>query len=199
MTDRELLQQVLEALEDIAEAGSDAWGRDRPCVEDAYGLIDALRARLAQEKRSDDEQPELEPVTCQIYGHVIGHCSECNVGIEKEANDSINETNHILATLYLNLIEQEPVAWMNASTPSGIFARHKEGADNFGCDIPLYTAPQPAAQPVPLNDVLIEAKNNILWLMRRLPKAYEEPPHVLRCIKAIDDAVEAAHGIGNKT
>jgi len=37
--------------------------------------------------------------------------------------------------------EQEPVAWMNDSTPSGIFARHREGAKNFGCTIPLYTTP----------------------------------------------------------
>jgi hypothetical protein len=37
--------------------------------------------------------------------------------------------------------EQEPVAWMNDSTPSGIFARHIEGAKNFGCVIPLYTTP----------------------------------------------------------
>jgi hypothetical protein len=37
--------------------------------------------------------------------------------------------------------EQEPMAWMNDSTPSGIFARHMEGAKNFGCTIPLYTTP----------------------------------------------------------
>ena len=37
--------------------------------------------------------------------------------------------------------EQEPVAWMNDSTPMGVFARHKEGAQNFGCTIPLYAAP----------------------------------------------------------
>ena len=37
--------------------------------------------------------------------------------------------------------EQEPMAWMNDSTPSGIFARHTEGAKNFGCTIPLYTTP----------------------------------------------------------
>ena len=36
---------------------------------------------------------------------------------------------------------QEPVAWMNDSTPSGIFARHIDGARNFGCTIPLYTTP----------------------------------------------------------
>ena len=38
--------------------------------------------------------------------------------------------------------KDEPVAWMNDSTPSGIFARHIEGAKNFGCTIPLYTTPQ---------------------------------------------------------
>jgi len=38
--------------------------------------------------------------------------------------------------------EQEPVAWMNDNTPSGIFARHMEGAKNFNCTISLYTAPQ---------------------------------------------------------
>ena len=37
--------------------------------------------------------------------------------------------------------EQKPVAWMNDSTPSGIFARHIDGAKNFGCTIPLYTTP----------------------------------------------------------
>jgi hypothetical protein len=37
--------------------------------------------------------------------------------------------------------EQKPVAWMNDSTPSGIFARHIDGARNFGCTIPLYTTP----------------------------------------------------------
>jgi len=38
--------------------------------------------------------------------------------------------------------KDKPVAWMNDSTPSGIFARHIEGAKNFGCTIPLYTKPQ---------------------------------------------------------
>ena len=40
------------------------------------------------------------------------------------------------------LDNQEPVAWMNDSTPSGIFARHIDGARNFGCTIPLYPTPQ---------------------------------------------------------
>ncbi len=50
--------------------------------------------------------------------------------------------------------EQEPVAWMNDSTPSGIFARHIDGARNFGCTIPLYTAPP---QRKPLTDEEIGA------------------------------------------
>ena len=50
--------------------------------------------------------------------------------------------------------EQEPVAWMNDSTPSGIFARHMEGAKNFGCTIPLYKTPP---QRKPLSDEEIGA------------------------------------------
>lgn len=38
-------------------------------------------------------------------------------------------------------IGNEPVAWMNDSTPSGIFAQHIEGAKNFCCTIPLYANP----------------------------------------------------------
>jgi len=54
----------------------------------------------------------------------------------KELNEAITAIKEALAQP-----EQEPVAWMNDSTPSGIFARHREGAKNFGCTIPLYTAP----------------------------------------------------------
>ena len=54
----------------------------------------------------------------------------------KKLNEAITAIKEALAQP-----EQEPVAWMNDSTPSGIFARHMEGAKNFGCTIPLYTAP----------------------------------------------------------
>ena len=70
---------------------------------------------------------------------------DCNQGRECicECKEPTN-----MVTVPLNKLEdmqrrlkttQEPVAWMNDKTPSGIFARHKQGADNFGCDIPLYT------------------------------------------------------------
>ena len=32
----------------------------------------------------------------------------------------------------------EPLAWMNME--ANVFARHKEGANNFGCTVPLYAA-----------------------------------------------------------
>lgn len=35
----------------------------------------------------------------------------------------------------------EPMAWMNPDPPMGIFSRFKEGADNFGCTMPLFAAP----------------------------------------------------------
>jgi len=54
---------------------------------------------------------------------------------------NVREMKTIMTKEALAQPEQEPVAWMNDSTPSGIFARHMEGAKNFGCTIPLYTAP----------------------------------------------------------
>ena len=54
---------------------------------------------------------------------------------------NVGEMKTIMTKEALAQPEQEPVAWMNDSTPSGIFARHMEGAKNFGCTIPLYTAP----------------------------------------------------------
>lgn len=38
-------------------------------------------------------------VTCQIYGHVVGACDECNT----HAENDVNETNKILADNYLKL------------------------------------------------------------------------------------------------
>jgi len=79
--------------------------------------------------------------------------------------------------------EQEPVAWMNDSTPSGIFARHMEGAKNFGCTIPLYTTPP-----------------------QRKPLTEQEIGAILEDINAFGTrlytfarAIEAAHGIKENT
>ena len=76
--------------------------------------------------------------------------------------------------------EQEPVAWMNDSTPSGIFARHIDGARNFGCTIPLYTTP-PQRKPLSEEEINEIAKNYAL-------NNSTTPFHFAR-------AIEAAHNI----
>ena len=44
-------------------------------------------------------QEPVSQVTCQIYGHVVGACDECNTHTEKD----VNETNKRLADNYLKL------------------------------------------------------------------------------------------------
>jgi hypothetical protein len=69
---------------------------------------------------------------------------------------------------------------MNDSTPSGIFARHMEGAKNFGCTIPLYKTPP---QRKPLTDeaiAQIAAQGHQRWF-------------------EFARAIEAAHGIKENT
>jgi len=69
-----------------------------------------------------------------------------------ECNDASMEAQCKAAAFIRDALaqpEQEPVAWMNDSTPSGIFARHIEGAKNFGCTVPLYTT---LPQRKPLTD-----------------------------------------------
>jgi len=66
----------------------------------------------------------------------IAHVSAMDYEYQQWAVEAITAIKEALAQP-----EQEPVAWMNDSTPSGIFARHMEGAKNFGCTIPLYTTP----------------------------------------------------------
>lgn len=129
--DRELLQAALYALEDIAEAGSDAWGRDRPCVEDAYGLIDALRARLAQPEVNYQDLYEKEKRRSEMWASkYVSACGE-----------------QLVIELAQPEQEQEPVAWL--SDQGQVFFDKKEAlrwADSY--IEPLYTAPQLAAQPV---------------------------------------------------
>ena len=80
---------------------------------------------------------------------------------------NVGEMKTIMTKEALAQPEQEPVAWMNDSTPSGIFARHMEGAKNFGCTIPLYTAP-PQRTWVGLTDDEVEhLRNDQPWWMVR--------------------------------
>lgn len=101
-SDRELLQQALDALELHA--------KQYPHMVKGY-LLDAaqaIRARLAQEERSDDEQPE------------------------ERSSD----------------IEQEPVAWQNPHNLNELIEHDQLDPMWQFMMRPLYTAPQPVAQPV---------------------------------------------------
>jgi hypothetical protein len=67
---------------------------------------------------------------------------------------------------------------MNDSTPSGIFARHIEGAKNFGCTVPLYTTP-PQRTWVGLSD---EDKQDWIKCMPWPP----EPAHLMVLIEGVE-------------
>ena len=43
-----LIRQLVEALDDLAGAGEDAWGEERPCVRIGKEAITAARARLGE-------------------------------------------------------------------------------------------------------------------------------------------------------
>ena len=115
-----------------------------------------------------------------------------NIEALKEAHDlSLDGRDFAARQIILDVIanfekealsepEQEPVAWMNDSTPSGIFARHIDGARNFGCTIPLYTTP-PQRKPLSEEEINEIAKNYAL-------NNSTTPFHFAR-------AIEAAHNI----
>ena len=92
------------------------------------------------------------------------------------------------------LDKQEPVAWMNDNTPSGIFARHIDGARNFGCTIPLYTTP-PQRRWVGLTDEEIIAIN-----MSTVTKLIDEPivcdtdHNIIQLGKAIEAKLKQKNG-----
>ena len=44
--DEALIRRMLEALDDLTEAGEDAWGEERPCVRFGKKALTAARARL---------------------------------------------------------------------------------------------------------------------------------------------------------
>lgn len=52
------------------------------------------------------------PVTCQIYGHVVGHCGECNTGAEAD----VVATNKVLADNYLRETCAAPKPEASAAT-----------------------------------------------------------------------------------
>ena len=59
---RTAAQQALEALEDLADCGAEAWSEQRPCVQIGREAITALRAALAQQAEP------VEPVAWMLPG-----------------------------------------------------------------------------------------------------------------------------------
>jgi hypothetical protein len=114
-----------EALRLALESLEYHMAQTRP-IHQTIEAITAIKEALAQPK-----EPEQEPVAWEQFYPDIGKPK------------------------FVAQPEQEPVAWMNDSTPSGIFARHIDGARNFGCTIPLYTNP-PQRKP--------QLKEFVLWL-----------------------------------
>jgi hypothetical protein len=98
-----------------------------------YATITAIKEALAQPEQ-DREEMKIKSVTMR--------CKDYDVALPIIYNDFGRVlVGQVSIPPNPKEPKQEPVAWMNDSTPSGIFARHMEGAKNFGCTIPLYTAP----------------------------------------------------------
>ena len=171
MTDRELMQQALEALEQVAEY----FNADST---EAKTII-ALRKRLVQPypdnfihalmydvaKRDSEAQQAYEDAFVNGTGVMIGDKRIDPASIYKEP-------------------EQEPVAWMH---PDGRIWTFGRGFDKSTFTIPLYTSP-PASKPLTdeeINDIYDEV-------------ARREPYNMAVTRRNIARAIEQAHGIGEK-
>ena len=165
MTKDEALKLALEALEGyvnvvVSVNNPNEWTpKVADAGEPARKAITAIKEALAQPEGCQCPACKVTPHTsdCSVHSEPAYPKGACNCGAQPE---------------------QEPVAWMNDSTPSGIFARHIDGARNFGCTIPLYTTPP---QRKPLTD------EEIMDLCRSLPTT--------QYTTAFARAIEAAHGI----
>ena len=63
-------------------ADSAQWLREFADMEFSYYSREATQLRKAADMLEADAQPKQ--VTCQIYGHVVGACVECNTHIEAQ-------------------------------------------------------------------------------------------------------------------
>ena len=144
-------------------------------------VLAALHMALA--KPASDDSKHLNNLLCRIHrdgGHYQG---------QHGTDKAVADADLIVARLYAS--EDKPVAVMEL-TKGGWEICDEVDLDwiqtlPFGTK--LYTHPAPANQDA--QAALIEAKNTILWLQRRLAKGYEaeDIPHVKRCIAQIDAAI----------
>lgn len=75
--DRSVVEQALEALEDLADCGAEAWSEQRPCVQIGREAITVLRAALAE--------PVQEPVEMQDIGSEWKACVKLPVTVHVRA------------------------------------------------------------------------------------------------------------------
>lgn len=172
-TDKELMQQALYALEQVAEYFSaDSTEAKtitaiRECLaqpEQSYpdNFIDALKYDVA--RRDSEAQQAYEDAFVNGTGVMLGDKRIDATSIYKES-------------------EQEPVAWMH---PDGRIWTFGRGFDKSTFTIPLYTTPP---QRKPLTDEQIK----VGW--RTLPI---QAPMSWSAYLAGARMAEAAHGIGEK-
>ena len=127
MTDLELMQQALDALEN----GAVRWKSDR--LHDIDVAIYALRARLAQ--------PEPEPVMAEFKFQEYG---PDNWGDSQVTNPEFVAEQKATNEALRNMVQQEPVAWAYRDSSSGnLFGFTSEYYDDEPAKnlVPLYTAP----------------------------------------------------------
>jgi len=184
------------------------------CVDFAEILreLDQLKAKLGRltvEPVAMDASADMlaadahavKSVTCQIYGHVVGTCGECNTHEDAD----VNATNAVLATRYFELLKKTedqqvavPQGWKlvpTEPTPEMIDATTRIWRDNrFRREqfrAMLEAAPQPPqvdAPQVPMTqEELRKAWDGIAtqWVLSS---------HMLLFARS----VEAHHGIGVK-
>lgn len=186
MSDRELLQQALEVMEDAhynKEHKQDEGMR--------INAIGAIRARLAKQPEERSSDIEQEPVA---WLYVPNPAQYPNGWKATNVPQDLRHTGtHNIKPLYTTpqptaQPEQEPVEYqiLILGQRWAHCAKHLYDPANPAMRA-LYTAPQPAAQPVPLTDERIEE------MYYRCRAA--NPSALSEVIVSFARAIEAAHGI----
>ena len=122
-------------------------------IAEQLSEIDNLKDRIAELEGEVSHLKHINKNWSISEGLALQRIAE----LEKQVQSVTEQGENFWQQLCELKAEQEkqskPVAWMNDSTPMGVFARHPEGAKNFNCTIPLYITPQ--TKPLSF-DVMVE-------------------------------------------